>query len=290
MALLEKFDKPTVAPMARAVIRSVSTAVDVWPAAAEPLIKVVRAVGGLDPVEGAEPALAADVESDATWCLAMAALLAALRAGTVDSMGPHLEEASGLFKVAADFHDRADAVPMVGIINALRELLAAILAGDPMSATVAKPLSAKVLAGIHEQTLRFSIDSDGLDHWFGDRKRVMLAAWAALAVDLDRMRSELGKDGFYQAEVIIDNLLNIYMSSRTFRVGGRAVDGVGVQDLIQPLVEPCRAVVPNPQRPSSSTESGVAAPLALSPTQCLMSTCSRGWGVPHLFLRELGGG
>ena len=89
LALLEKFRRPTVAPMARAVIRSVSTAVDIWPAA-DQLVGVVRAVGGLDPVDGGDATLAADVESDAAWVLAMAALLAALRASTLTDMGPHL--------------------------------------------------------------------------------------------------------------------------------------------------------------------------------------------------------
>ena len=51
------------------------------------------------------------------------------------------------------------------------------------------------------------------------------------------MRTQLGKDGFYQAEVVINGLLNVYVSSRAFRVGGRDADIAGVQDLIQPVIE-----------------------------------------------------
>lgn len=236
LALLEKFGKPMVAPMARAVIRSVSTAVDIWPAA-DQLVGVVRAVGGLDAVDGGDAMLAADVESDAAWVLAMAALLAALRASTLTDMSPHLDEAAKYFEIGATTHNRPDARPMLAIINALRELVAGILASDPMAAMAGQPLSADVLGGIRDQVHRFSVDSSGLDHWFGDSKVATLRAWAHLAADLDEMRTQLGKDGFYQAEVVINDLLNVYVSSRAFRVGGRDADIADVQDLIQPVIE-----------------------------------------------------
>lgn len=236
LALLEKFRKPMAAPMARAVIRSVSTAVDLWPTA-DQLVSVVRAVGGLDPVDGGDATLAADVESDAAWVLAMAALLAALRASTLTSMSPHLDEAAKYFEIGATTHNRHDARPMLAIINALRELVAGIVASDPMAAMAGQPLSAGVLAGIRGQVHRFAVDSSGLDHWFGDSKVATLRAWAQLAADLDEMRTQLGKDGFYQAEVVISGLLNVYLSSRTFRVGRRDADIAEVQDLIQPVIE-----------------------------------------------------
>lgn len=236
LALLEKFKGPTFAPMARAVIRSVSTAIDIWPAA-DQLVGVVRAVGGLDPVDGGDATLAADVESDAAWVLAMAALLTALRASTLTDMSPHLDEAAKYFEAAATTHNRPDARPMLAIINALRELVAGIKASDPMAAMASQPLSADVLGAIHEQVHRFSVNSSGLDHWFGDSKMATLRAWARLAADLDEMSTQLGKDGFYQAEVVINGLLNVYVSSRAFRVGGREADIAGVQDLIQPVIE-----------------------------------------------------
>lgn len=236
MALLEKFKKPTAVPMARAVIRCVSTAVDIWPAA-DQLVGVVRVVGGLEPVEGGDTSLAAEVESDAAWALAMAGLVAALRASTLTEMSPHLEEAARYFAIAATAYQRPDARPMLAIINALRELVAGILASDPTAAMAGEPLSHDVLGGIQEQVHRFSVNSSGLDHWFGDSKVSTLRAWADLAADLDEMRNQLGKDGFYQAEVVINDLLNVYLSSRAFRVGGRDADIAGVQDLIQPVIE-----------------------------------------------------
>lgn len=236
LALLERFKEPTFPPMARAVIRSVSTAIDIWPAA-DQLVGVIRAVGGLEPVDGGDATLAADVESDAAWVLAMAALITALRASTLTDMSPHLDEAANYFEVAATTHARPDARPMLAIINALRELVVGILASDPMAAMAGQPLSADVLGAIHEQVHRFSVDSSGLGHWFGDGKVASLRAWAHLAADLDEMRTQLGKDGFYQAEVVINGLLNVYVTSRAFRVGGREAGIDGVQDLIQPVIE-----------------------------------------------------
>ena len=236
MALLEKFKTPVVAPMARAVIRSVSTAVDIWPAA-DQLLGVVRIVGGIDPVDGGNSLLAAEVESDAAWVLAMAALVAALRAPTLTDMNPRLKEAAKYFEAAAAAYGRPDARPMLAIINGLRDLLAGILAGDPLDALSGQPLSGDVLGGIRDQVRQFYVGSSGLDHWFGDSKAAALRGWANLAADLDELRTQLGKDGFYQAEVVINGLLNVYLSSRTFRVASRDADIAGVQDLIQPVIE-----------------------------------------------------
>ncbi|WP_370615178.1 hypothetical protein [Mumia sp. Pv 4-285] len=236
LALLQRFTTPTVRPMARAVMRSVSTAIDIWPAA-DPLVSVVRIIGGLDPVAAGDPELAADVESDASWVLAMVSLLRALRAASVEDMCPHLGDAAQYFEIAATTHERPDAEPMAAVVKALRELVAGILANDPMGAFATDPLSASEIAGIRDKVHRFTMDSSGLDHWYGDSKRATLTAWTALTNDLEQMGSHLGKDGFYQAEVVIGGLLNVYVSSRSFRVGARGADIAGVQDLVQPVIE-----------------------------------------------------
>src|SRR5690606_25316515 len=44
-------------------------------------------------------------------------------------------------------------------------------------------------------------------------------------------------DGFYQAEVVVGDLLNIYVSSRTFRVGTHGAPALGLDDLVQPVIE-----------------------------------------------------
>ena len=126
---------------------------------------------------------------------------------------------------------------MLSIVEGLRELVVGVVSNDAMGAMAAAPLSSDTLAEVREQILRFSVESSGLDHWYGDNKRAALTAWAALADDLEQMGGQLGKDGFYQAEVVVRNLLTIYVSARTFRVGTRCAEIVGVQDLVQPVIE-----------------------------------------------------
>ncbi|WP_280343202.1 hypothetical protein [Nocardia neocaledoniensis] len=236
LALLQKFTRPTVLPMARAVIRSVSTSVDIWPEA-DLLVGIIRVLSGLDPVDGGDVTLAAEVESDAAWALATASLLRSLRAASVQEMSPHLADSAKYLEITANTYLRTDAVPMLSVVEALRELVNGIVSGNAMNTVTTAPLSADKLSTIREQILRFSIDSSGLDHWYSDTKRAALNAWATLADDLERMGHQLRKDGFYQAEVIIRDLLSIYISARTFRVGTRCADIVGVQDLIQPVID-----------------------------------------------------
>jgi hypothetical protein len=236
LGLLQKFTAPTVAPMSRAVIRSVSTAIDIWPEA-DPLVSVVRVLGGVDAVEGSDLALAAEVESDAAWVLATASLLRSLRAPSVQDMTPHLEEASRFFGVAANTHQRPDAVPMLSVVEALRDLVIGIVSDDAVGVMATSPLSTEMLTVIREQILQFRVDSSGLDHWYSDSKVATLTAWDSLIDDLEHMSGQLVKDGFYQAEVVVRNLLTIYVSARTFRVGTRCADIVGVQDLVQPVIE-----------------------------------------------------
>ncbi|MCC3289820.1 hypothetical protein [Arthrobacter sp. zg-Y1110] len=235
LALLQKFGAPTVAPMARAVIRSVSIAVDVWPEA-DRLVEVVRVIGGVDAVVGGDPSLTHAVESDAAWALAMVSTVRSLRAASVQEMAPHLQDAARFFAVSAHAHKRPDAHPMLSVVEALRELVAGIVSSDEIGAMSTAPLSGNLLTVLREQIRRFSVDSSGLDHWYGDAKRVTLTAWSALADDLERMGKQLGKDGFYQAEVVIRDLLAIYTSARTFPVGTHSIDISGVQDLIQPVI------------------------------------------------------
>ncbi|QYF74397.1 hypothetical protein [Cryobacterium sp. PAMC25264] len=235
-ALLERFSTPTVLPMARAAVRSIGTAVDIWPEA-DSLISCVRALGGLDPVDGADPVLSVAVESDATWVLGMVSVLRSLRADSIKEMAPYVDDAYQFFDVAAKAYGRPDASIMLSVMDALRELIRAIISGTPSEALGSKALSASAIADLQARVLRFSIGGHGLDHWYVESKSVSLAAWANFAGDLDRLRVEFAKDAFYQAEVIVGALLNVYVSDRSFRIHRREGDIAGVQDLVQPVIE-----------------------------------------------------
>ena len=206
-------------------------------AEADPLIGVVRALGGVDPVDGGDADLAADVESDASWILAMASLLRALRAPSVQDMDPHLVDAARYFTVAATTHGRPDAAPMASVIKALRELIAGVLASDPMSAMRTEPLSADAVEGHPEpdSSVRHRLQ----------RPRPLVRRQQARNADRvggahrrPRTNGRPARQGrFLPAEVVVGDLLNVYVSSRTFRVGTRGAAALGVEDLVQPVIE-----------------------------------------------------
>lgn len=236
LALLDRFVDPVVLPMARAAIRSVSIAVDVWPEA-DSLAARIRALAGMDPKDAADSELAGAAEPDATWALAMIAILRALRARTIRDMVPHLDDAYRFLNVSATTHDRTDALVMCQVIAVLRDLVAAVIEETPMKALESAALSASAIEDLRARILSFAADTTGLDHWYGDRKKAVLAAWAGVMEDLDRLRVEFTKDAFYQAEVIIGDLLNVYLHSRSFESHYREADVSGVQMLVQPLIE-----------------------------------------------------
>lgn len=79
--------------------------------------------------------------------------------------------------------------------------------------------------------------SIGLNHWYGDPKRAALLAWTQLADDLGRLRDEFQRDSFYKAEVVVDDLLQIYLGSRSAAVVSHKEDIDGLLRLVQPVIE-----------------------------------------------------
>ncbi|WP_157575933.1 hypothetical protein [Mycobacterium sp. GA-2829] len=236
LALLDRFDAPMNLPIARAAIRSVSVAADIWPEA-DVLAVRIRGLAALDPTESSNSELAGAVEPDAVWALAMMSISRALRANTIIDMAPHLDEADRYLDVAATNHGRADAAVMRQVLSALQQLVAAIVAETPLRALHSAALSPSTIEEVRTRIRQFTTDTAGLDHWYGDRTRAVLAAWAGVIDDLDRLRAEFTKDAFYQAEVIVSDLLNVYLHSRSFEVHYSDLDVGGVQKLIHPVIE-----------------------------------------------------
>lgn len=236
LALLDRFDAPTALPIAKAAVRSVAVAADLWPEA-DVLAARIRRLAGLDPTQSLNGDLASEVEPDAVWALAMMATLRALRANTIAEMNPHLEDADRYLDVAATTHGRADAAVMRQVVLAVRELAAAILAETPLKALESGALSTSTIEELRSRIKEFAVETSGLDHWYGDRTQAILTAWAGVMDDLDRLRAEFAKDAFYQAEVIVSDLLSIYVESRAFGVHPSVSDVDGVQMFIQPVIE-----------------------------------------------------
>jgi hypothetical protein len=238
LALLERFNAPIPKPLATAVIRAIGTAVDYWPHA-ESLVSVVRLVAGMEPPAGkpwtgADPE---DVASDAAWVLAGIELVRALRSPALTAMAECLEGSATYLKLAADSYNREDADILLTVVDILRGLLQEAGVAPTADALSMPQLEPKSLGDLAERILQFNVASSGLNHWYGDSKRSALLAWQRLADDLGRMRVEFARNSFYKAEVVVDDLLQIYTGSRGMAVARLGADSDGLLDLIQPVIE-----------------------------------------------------
>ncbi|MFG2015667.1 hypothetical protein [Actinomadura geliboluensis] len=237
LAILERFTAPVPKPLGTAVIRAVGTAVDQWPHA-DSLVGVVRLVAGMDSSKGETSADidSDDVASDAAWVLAGIELVRALRAD-LPAMAENLEESAAYLKVAHDAYGREDAGILLSVVEVLRGLLHESGVPPSVEALAMPQLEPEVLDDLAERVRRFNVASSGLNHWYGDPKRAALLAWNRLADDLRKLRVEFARNSFYKAEVVVDDLLQIYMGSRSVAVVCREEDADGLLTLVQPVIE-----------------------------------------------------
>lgn len=238
LALLSRFDAPIPKPLAAAVVRAVGTAIDCWPHA-DSLASVVRRVAGLDalggqPWAGADPE---DVASDATWVLAGIELVRALRSMSAQAMAECLERSASYLRVASESYERDDAELLLSVVEILRGLLRDSGFAPTVRDLGIPGLDSQALDELATRITQFNLASMGLNHWYGDSKRSALTAWMRLAEDLGRLRNEFGRSSFYKAEVVVDDLLQIYVGSRSIGVTRRSQDCTGVLELVQPIIE-----------------------------------------------------
>ncbi|GAA2731571.1 hypothetical protein [Actinocorallia aurantiaca] len=238
LALLERFDTPLPKPLGIAVVRAVGVAVDHWPHAAR-LATVVRLVAGIDPPAGQPRPDAApeDIASDAAWVLAGIELVSALRAANLPLMLRNLEASAEYLQVAWDTYEREDASILLTVVEVLCALLDESSLRTNVDALSTSRLEPHALADLAERVRRINVTSMGLNHWYGDPKRATLLAWTQLADDLGRLREEFKRDSFYKAEVVVDDLLQIYMGSRSTAVVSHEEDIDGLLRLVQPVIE-----------------------------------------------------
>ncbi|REH55225.1 hypothetical protein BCF44_101242 [Kutzneria buriramensis] len=238
LALLERFDAPLPKPLGTAVVRAIGVAVDHWPHAAS-LAGVVRLVAGIDapvgrPRPGADPD---DVASDAAWVLAGIELVSALRAADLPLMLRNLQASARYLQVAWDTYEREDASILLTVVEVLCALLDEPSPKPGVEALSTSRLEPHALADLAERVRRINVTSMGLNHWYGDPKRAALLAWNRLADDLGRLREEFKRDSFYKAEVVVDDLLQIYLGSRSTAVVSHEEDIDGLLRLVRPVIE-----------------------------------------------------
>jgi hypothetical protein len=238
LAILDRFDAPLPRPVGTAVIRAVGTAVDQWPHAAG-LASVVRLVAGIDPPKG-EARPGADphvIASDAAWVLAGIELVSALRASDLSTMTKYLVASAAYLKTGCDTYEREDARVLLSVVEVLLGLLQESGVSPTVEALAMPHLDPEALDALAVRVRRINVASIGLNHWYGDPKTAALLAWKRLADDLRRLRVEFARNSFYKAEIVVDDLLQIYMGSRSVTVVCRGEDADGLQMLVQPVIE-----------------------------------------------------
>lgn len=226
-ALLAHISGPAPATYARAVARAIVSCIKAWPEALS-LLPALRRLAGLDkPASGhAGPAAPDDgQQSDFGLALARTAIMRALRAENAPAALASLHEAAALLAPAlAD--DRVEITITADIVALLRDLL--------------------TTARIHDQALRTRL-ADNIaghrhlephqTHWIADRTAASHAAWSKLAMQLAAAHQRLAEPSWYSVPAAIDNIIDLYRTSRSTRAYRRTEDDTAVRDIIAPTLE-----------------------------------------------------
>lgn len=237
LAALDQFRRPQPTRFAAAVIRSIGTAIDHWPAAAD-LAEVVKEVAGLtapasDPVLGVNPE---EIAADAVWVLANIELITALRAGDHTTYRTGMEAAHKYFALGADTYERDDSKILAAVVSAL--LAITLTDTDPTLTTAAAGLpSTNAVADLIEQITRFNQGIAGLDHWYAGVKHQTTHAWVQLITNLKAAVTKFDQDSFYEPETVIDALLETYKSAHSINVVCRTEDFGSIETIVQPIIE-----------------------------------------------------
>ncbi len=227
-ALLADISGPAPAAYARAVARAIVSCIEAWPEALS-LLPALRRLAGLDkPASGhAGPAAPDDgQQSDFGLALARIAVVRALRAADAPAALASLSEAVTLLAPALADDDRVDIAITADIVVLLRDLL--------------------TTGRIHDQALRTRL-ADNIaahrhfephqTHWIADRTAASHAAWSKLAVQLAAAHQRLAEPSWYSVPAAIDDIIDLYRTSRSTRAYRRAEDDTAVRDIIAPTLE-----------------------------------------------------
>lgn len=246
IGIFDDVREPQPLRYARAVTRSVTCAFDYWSPEAQVAGVIDILTGVTKPTIGSaadRDALARheqyrlDIASDALWAKANVELAQALRSATAADMDSKLAGALAALNQMVDLDDRADVQLLRVALGLLVRLLPSLgnAAGGPVS-TGDRDLSSAEVEGLAEHAAALTFDTQGLGHWSGDRKLVVLQAWTRFVSDLRWLRDQLDRDSLYDAAVVLDDLLEIYSSSRAYDVSGGAPGSERVMEVVRPAI------------------------------------------------------
>lgn len=237
-ALLAELVKlPASSPplFARAALRCLAASYERWrePALVTAIERIAGIVGpGSPPQVEADTAerWAHDVAADAAFELGCTSLLEALRAETGAEVEAHLQAAERRLASAAD--DRDDAAVMADVVRLLTVHLPTETGQAARADTDLSALAARLERGVREHLIGYL----QLEHWRAPRLDAEVA-WARLADEVARTASALNQVSWYDAEVVLADVLSAYTASRCSRVLRRD-DRVGVRASSGPRSNP----------------------------------------------------
>jgi hypothetical protein len=238
--LFEDVKQPIARRYAQAVIRAVVAAHDRWDLD-DNLVETIDVLSGAVPPRGCATVAAAaapwsqaqteGVVTDAAWAKANIELLRGLRAPDAAQTLSHLEEARrALVPAVAD-----EAAIDAGILDSVLNVLIQFVQGAAANAD-AWAVDAESVAELQRRLQHFEIGAFGLQHWATERKSRLLVAWTRLTQDIEFLSDKLQQPSLYDAAVILDDVVEIYIASGSGDVVTQPGDLGGVRRIVQPSI------------------------------------------------------
>lgn len=227
-ALLDGISGPSTRAWSMAASRAILACAEAWTDGAELAPALKRLTGTAPPTAShLGPAVPEpEQESDFASVLARVELLAALREQDRDRAVDHLEYAERYLVPARTEDDRPDIEVLHSVVVLLRQLM----------------LDATIADGAAIDTLQAAVTEHqwldpGVTHWVGNRVAANHAAWARLTQQLQQAHARLGEPSWYHAAVVIDDIVDLYRTTRSVRAFHREADDREVRDVIAPVIE-----------------------------------------------------
>lgn len=227
-ALLDGISGPYTRAWSTATSRAILACAEAWTDGAE-LAPALKRLTGIAPPTTfhSGPAIPEpEQESDFALVLARVELLAALREQDRDRAVDHLDHAERYLVPALTEDDRPDIEVLHSVVILLRQLM--------LDATIA---DGTVLDTLQAAVTEHRWLDPGVAHWVGNRVAASHAAWARLTQQLQQAHARLGEPSWYHAAAVIDDIVDLYRTTRSVRAFRHEADDRAVRDVIAPVIE-----------------------------------------------------
>jgi hypothetical protein len=228
LALLDGIDGPAPSSWARSAARSILACIEAWPDSVDLLPALERLAGVAAPLPShiAQSYPDDEQETDLASALARVEILSALRAQVRQDAVDHLDRAQRLLAPARIDDDRSDIEVLAAVAALVRDLLLTASVTDTASIDT-------ITAAVAEHAWL----DPGVNHWTGSRIAASHAAWAKLAAQLELARTSLAEPSWLHAATVLDDIVDLYRTTRSMRAFRRNEDDEAMLDIVAPMIE-----------------------------------------------------